>query len=178
MAITSRERTTLAQMFRDLVFTPLGMTSAGVEGQDLTSADIADSYARPAAVDASRPSPFGTRAPVRNDGLVNLSAGLRYYNAWAGAGGAVAGTVEDLVAFMRGVRGGSVTVLRNQAAEFAAARSKPNTAFSWNGGSWGIQASIMYDPGRDITVIVLTNATNVGAGSYDIARRLLELARE
>lgn len=153
------------------------MTKAGIEGSDLTSADIADSYARPTAADAARPSPFGTRTSVRSDGLVNLSAGLRYYNAWAGAGGAVAGTVEDLVAFMRGVRGGSVTVLRNQEAEFDAARAKPNAFFSWNGGSWGIQSSIMYEPGRDITVIVLTNATNVGAGSHDIARRLLELAR-
>ena len=178
MVMTSRHGAPLSQVFRDLVFAPLGMTRAGIEGQDLSSNDIADSYARPAAADATRPSPFGMRKPVRDDGLVNLSTGLRYYTAWPGAGGAVAATIEDLIAFMRGVRGGTVTVLHNQDAEFAAARAKANVFLSWNGGSWGIQSSIIYEPGRDITVIVLTNATNVGAGSHDIARRLLELARQ
>jgi hypothetical protein len=55
--------------------------------------------------------------------------------------------------------------------------SKPGNHFSWNGGARGIQASILFEPGRELTVIVLTNASNVGRGSNDIAKQLLSAAR-
>lgn len=177
LILTTGEETSLGKLYRDLVFEPLGMRTAGVEGEDLSAGDIVDSYARPSPADTMNPSPFGSRAAIRGDGLVNLSWGLKHYNAWAGAGGAVAASVEDLAAFMRGVRAGRVTVLRAQHREFATVRSRPDAFLSWSGGSWGIQSSILYEPGREITVIVLTNATGVGIGSHDVARRLLELAR-
>jgi hypothetical protein len=68
--------------------------------------------------------------------------------------------------------------LRDQAAEFARLKQTPNKYFDWNGGSWGIQATILFEPSRDLTVIVLTNASNSGPGSHDIAKSLLAVARE
>lgn len=153
------------------------MTSAGVEGADFGAAQVADSYARPERGDLARPSPFDDRAPVRADGLVNLSAGLPQYNAWARAAGAVAANVQDLARFIDAVEAGRVTVLRDQGSEFARSKLQPGASFDWNGGSWGIQATILYEPYRAITVIVLTNASNVGLGSHDIARDLLRMAR-
>ena len=132
------ERQPFAAAFKRYLFDPFAMTRAGVEGADLTADDVASSYARPAAGERGGPTPFGTRPAIGADGLVNVSSGLRYYNAWAQAAGA---------------------------------------SFSWNGGSWGIQASIVPEPNSDVTVVVLTNGSNAGDGSLDIARRLLAGAR-
>ena len=164
------------QLFREHLFEPLGMSSAGVEGADFGAREIVDSYARPARFE-SQASPFTGRNTVRSDGLVNLSAGLDHSNAWARAAGAVAANVEDLAKFMDAVVDGRLMVLRDQAAEFAAARAKPNALFDWNGGSWGIQATVLFQPSRDLTIIVLTNASNCGPGSHDIAKDLLTAAR-
>ena len=170
-------RKAFPQLFREVLFEPLGMSSAGVEGADFGCREIVDSYARPARFQ-SQASPFTGRKAVRSDGLVNLSAGLDHYNAWARAAGAVAANVEDLAKFMEAVVDGRFTVLRDQAAEFARAKAKPNALFDWNGGSWGIQATVLFQPSRDLTVIVLTNASNSGPGSHDIAKDLLAAARE
>jgi D-alanyl-D-alanine carboxypeptidase len=165
-------------LLREHLFDPLGMTSAGVEGADLTAESIVDSYARPTVADRTRPSPFAGRAAVRDDGLVNLSRGLRHYNAWAGAAGAVAANVGDLAKLMTAIEAGERIVLDDQQRLFAEARLRPDATFAWNGGSWGVQASIIHEPHRDITVIVLTNASNAGADSHDIARQLLLEARK
>jgi len=165
----------LPQLYRDYVFRPLGMNMTGVEGAGLGTANIADSYARPDGT-PTRVSPFWGRKPVRSDGLIDLSRGLTYMNAWARGAGAVASTASDLAKFMQAVESGRLTVIYDQAGEFARAKARPKASFSWNGGSPGIQASIIYAPARDTTVIVLTNATNVGDGSLDIARRLLDEA--
>jgi D-alanyl-D-alanine carboxypeptidase len=178
MIIENVERKPFPQLFREYLFEPLGMKSAGVEGADFGASDIVDSYARPARNNLSPPSPFSGRKPARPDGLVSLSAGLEHYNAWARAAGAVAANIEDLAKFMEAVEQGRITVLRDQAAEFARAKAEPNAHFDWNGGSWGIQATVLFEPSRDLTVIVLTNASNSGPGSHDIAKSLLAAARE
>jgi D-alanyl-D-alanine carboxypeptidase len=178
MIMENVEQRTFPQLFREHLFEPLGMKSAGVEGVDFGASGITDSYARPARNDLSQPSPFAGRKAVRSDGLINLSAGLDHYNAWARAAGAVACNVEDLAKFMEAVEQGRYTVLRDQAAEFARLKQKPDKYFDWNGGSWGIQATILFEPFRDLTVIVLTNASNSGPGSHDIAINLLAAARE
>ncbi|HWT12363.1 MAG TPA: serine hydrolase domain-containing protein [Allosphingosinicella sp.] len=166
----------LAQLYRELIFAPLGMTRTGVEGDDLAAADIVDSYGRPPD-DVSAPSAFAGRPRVRPDGLLNLSGGLTYYNAWARGAGASASTASDLARFMRAVIAGRQTVIAEQMPTFAAAAARPTASFSWNGGSAGIQSSILYAPHGDIVVIVLTNGTNSGPGSYDIGRSLLAAAR-
>lgn len=166
-----------AEVYRQLLFDPLGMTSAGVEGSDFGADSIVSSYARADLGDRVRPSPFAGRKAVRKDGLVNLSAGLAQYNGWARGAGAVAVSVQDLARFMDAVKGGRVTVLADQPNEFARAKLK-TSLFDWNGGSWGIQATILYQPSREITIIVLTNGSNVGRSSHDIARDLLSAARE
>jgi CubicO group peptidase (beta-lactamase class C family) len=149
-----------------------------VEGADFGAKEIAGSYARLSGNDRANPSPFTGRKAVRSDGLVNLSAGLDHYNAWARAAGAVAANIEDLAKFMEAVEQGRFTVLRDQPAEFARSKQKPNSYFDWNGGSWGIQATVLFEPFRDLTVIVLSNASNSGPGSRDIAKNLLTAARE
>lgn len=166
-----------AEVYRQRLFNPLGMTSAGVEGADFGADSIVSSYARADQGDRIGPSPFTGRRAVRADGLENLSAGLAQYNGWARGAGAVAASVRDLAKFMDAVKAGRVTVLSDQQGEFAAAKLKPGASFEWNGGSWGIQATILLEPYRDITVIVLSNGTNVGPGSHDIARDLLSAAR-
>ena len=171
------ERQPFAAVFKSYLFDPLDMTRAGVEGADLTADDLASSYARPGAGERGGPTPFGTRPAIRADGLVNVSSGLRYYNSWAQAAGAAAATADDLMRFMAAVKAGRATVLADQRAQFSAAVAKPGASFSWNGGSWGIQASIVYEPHSDVTVVVLTNGSNAGDGSLDIARRLLDAAR-
>jgi CubicO group peptidase (beta-lactamase class C family) len=178
MIIENIESKPFPQLFREHLFDPLGMKSAGLAGVDFRASGITDSYARPARNDLSQPSPFAGRKAVRPDGLINLSAGLDHYNAWARAAGAVACNVEDLAKFMEAVEQGRFTVLRDQSAEFAKSKQKPHAHFSWNGGSWGIQASILFEPFRDVTVIVLTNASNSGPGSHDIGKNLLAAARE
>ena len=178
MIIENIERKPFPQLFREHLFEPLGMKSAGVEGADFGAREIVDCYAQPARSDLRQPSPFAGRKAVRPDGLVNLSAGLEHYNAWARAAGAVAANIEDLARFMEAVGQGRFTVLRDQAAEFARAQAKPDKYFDWNGGSWGIQATVLFEPSRDLTVIVLTNASNGGPGSHDIAKSLLTTARE
>jgi len=166
----------LPALYKRLFFRPFGMGSSGFEGYDLRAVDIADSYGRPS--DEERPlSAFSGRGAIRADGLVNLSRGLSYFNAWARGAGAVAATACDLSRFMRGVRDGRATVISGQANEFAAARGRPLASFSWNGGAQGIQASILYAPASDITVIVLINGSNAGQGSLDMARALLAAAR-
>jgi CubicO group peptidase (beta-lactamase class C family) len=177
MILEHLERKPFPQLFREHLFEPLGMKSAGVEGVDFGASDIADSYARPERSDLAQPSPFTGRKATRPDGLVNLSAGLNHYNAWARAAGAVAMNIEDLAKFMEAVEQGRYTVLRDQAGEFERARKKPKSSFSWNGGSWGVQASIVFEPASDVTVIVLTNSSNPGPGSHDIAKSLLAAAR-
>jgi CubicO group peptidase (beta-lactamase class C family) len=177
MIVEHMGRKPFPQLFREHLFEPLGMKSAGVEGVDFNASEIVDSYARPALRNLARPSPFAGRKAIRADGLVNLSSGLDHYNAWARAAGAVAANVEDLARFMEAVVQSRYTVLRDQDAEFARAKAEPNASFSWNGGSWGIQASILFEPSRDLTVIVLTNASNSGPGSHDIAKSLLTAAR-
>ncbi len=164
------------KIFRSRFFEPLEMTSAGVEGTDFDTSQIADSYARPEDVPYPA-SPFDGRKAIRADGLVNLSAGLQHYNAWGRAAGAVAATVSDLAKFMNAVVSGRLTVLNDQDAEFKRLKQMPNRYFDWNGGSWGIQSTILYEPYRELTVIVLTNASNVGKGSHDIAKELLLAAR-
>ncbi|MBA3521352.1 MAG: beta-lactamase family protein [Gemmatimonadales bacterium] len=166
-----------AEIYRKYLFAPLGMTSAGVEGADFGADSIVSSYARADAGDRPGPSPFAGREAVRADGLMNLSAGLTQYNGWARGAGAVAMSVQDLAKFMDAVRAGRVTVLADQQQEFARSKLKPDGYLGWNGGSWGIQASILFEPHRDITVIVLANGTNVGPSSQDIARDLLNAAR-
>ena len=178
MIVEHMGRKPFPQLFREHLFEPLGMKSAGVEGVDFNTSEIVDSYARPALQNLARPSPFAGRKAIRADGLVNLSSGLDHYNAWARAAGAVAANVEDLARFMEAVVQGRYTVLRDQDAEFARAKAEPNASFNWNGGSWGIQATILFQPSRELTVIVLTNASNSGPGSRDIAKNLLAAARE
>ena len=177
MILENVERKPFPQLLREHLFEPLGMNSAGVEGVDFRASEIADSYARPARFEAQS-SPFSGRKPARSDGLVNVSAGLDHYNAWARAAGAVAANIEDLAKFMEAVQKGRYTVLRDQAAEFARLKQKPDKYFDWNGGSWGIQATVLFEPFRELTVIVLTNASNSGPGSHDIAKNLLAVARE
>lgn len=70
-----------------------------------------------------------------------------------------------------------LTVLRDQARVFDEARKAGKGSFNWNGGSAGIQSSIFYAPAGDITAIVLTNGTNAGPGSVEIAKELLVAAR-
>jgi CubicO group peptidase (beta-lactamase class C family) len=178
MIIENIEHQPFPQLFREHLFEPLGMKSAGVEGADFGASEIVGSYARPGQSDLAQPSPFAGRKAARPDGLVNLSAGSDHYNGWARAAGAVAANIEDLAKFMDAVEQGRYTVLRDQTAEFARSKAKPNACFDWNGGSWGIQATILFEPSRELTVIVLTNASNSGPGSHDIARNLLAVARE
>jgi CubicO group peptidase (beta-lactamase class C family) len=154
------------------------MKSSGVEGADFTANEIADSYARPAVADLARPNPFAGTKPVRGDGLVNLSTGLRYYNSWAQGAGSVAASVVDLGKFMEAVVKGRIEVLQEQARQFAGAKQKQGSKFDWNGGSWGIQATILYEPSRDLTVIVLTNASNAGPSSHQLALDLLKAAQK
>jgi D-alanyl-D-alanine carboxypeptidase len=177
MILENVERKPFPQLFRENLFEPLGMKSAGVEGAGFGAREIVESYARPARFEGEA-SPFTGRKPVRSDGLVNLSAGLDHYNAWARAAGAVAANIDDLAKFMEAVQEGRFTVLRDQAAEFARLKQTPNKYFDWNGGSWGVQATVLFEPSRDLTVIVLTNASNSGPGSHDIAKSLLAAARE
>ena len=177
MILENVGRKPFPQLFREHLFEPLGMKSAGVEGADFGAREIVDSYARPARFEGSA-SPFTGRKPVRSDGLVNLSAGLDHSNAWARAAGAVAANVDDLAKFMQAVQEGRFTVLRDQSAEFARVQQTPGKYFDWNGGSWGIQATVLFEPSRALTVIVLTNASNSGPGSHDIAKNLLTIARE
>ncbi len=153
------------------------MNKAGVEGIDLQRSDIADSYARPERSEWGAPSPFADRKEIRPDGLVNLSAGLDHYNAWARAAGAVAANAEDLGQFMDAVTTGRFSVMTNQQAQFAAATLRRGAMFDWNGGSRGIQTTILYEPHRNLTVVVLTNASNAGPSSHDLARQLLTVAR-
>jgi D-alanyl-D-alanine carboxypeptidase len=176
MILERLEKKPLHQIYRQLLFEPLGMKSTGVEGADFTTSEIAHSYARPTATDLARANPFAGRTPVRADGLVNLSAGLRSYNAWAQGAGAVAAPVDDLAKFMDAVVTGSLQVLSDQAAQFARAKQKQGSKFDWNGGSWGIQTTILYEPSRDTTVIVLLNASNAGPGSRELALELLQAA--
>ncbi len=166
-----------AEVYRELLFDPLGMHSAGVEGLDFGADSIVSSYARADAGDRRRPSPFTGRNEVRADGLVNLSAGLKQYNGWARGAGAVALSVRDLAKFMGAVRAGRVTVLADQDNQIAGSKLKRGKVFDWNGGSWGIQATVLFEPSRDITVIVLTNGSNVGVSSHGIAGDLLTAAR-
>ena len=165
------------QLFRERLFEPLGMKSAGVEGVDFPASEIVDSYARPGGRDLAQPSPFAGREAARPDGLVNLSAGLNHYNAWARSAGAAAMNVEDLAKFMEAVERGRFTVMRDQAGEFERVKRKPNGCLDWNGGSWGVQATILFEPSHELTVIVLTNSSNSGPGSHDIAKSLLAAAR-
>jgi D-alanyl-D-alanine carboxypeptidase len=177
MILENVARKPFPQLFREHLFDPLGMKSAGVEGADFDARGIVDSYARPARFEGPA-SPFTGRKSVRPDGLVNLSGGLDHYNAWARAAGAAATNVHDLAKFMEAVQEGRFTVLRDQAAEFARLKQTPNKYFDWNGGSWGVQATIFFEPSRDLTIIVLTNASNSGPGSHDIAKNLLTIARK
>lgn len=78
---------------------------------------------------------------------------------------------------MSAVVTGRFSVMTNQQAQFTAARLKQGALFDWNGGSRGIQTTILFEPGRDITVIVLTNSSNAGTSSHDIAKQLLTAAR-
>jgi len=163
------------RLYRDLLFRPLAMTSAGMEGPELSTADIADSYAV-RAVDADGvPSPFDGRAPIRRDGLYNLSAGLRWYNGWARAAGAVALSADDLARFMAGVRAGRFTVFKDQAA--ALGRASPTTVYDWNGGTFGVQATVLYAPAPDITVVVIENGSGAGKSAHDLAREILALLK-
>jgi D-alanyl-D-alanine carboxypeptidase len=175
MILEHREGKPLEELYRRYLFEPLGMRASGVEGADFGTEAIVDSYAR--KPDDPGPSPFGSRKTVRADGLVNLSAGLRYYNAWARGAGAVATNVDDLARFMDAVAAGRVIVLSDQEKQFAASRAKLGHLYDWNGGSWGIEATILYEPARDLTVIVLTNSSNVAASSHDVAKQLLAAAR-
>jgi D-alanyl-D-alanine carboxypeptidase len=178
MILERLEEKPLPEIYRQLLFEPLNMKATGVEGADFTTREIAASYARPSIADRARPSPFSGQTPVRPDGLVNLSAGLDYYNAWAQGAGAVASTADDLAKFMDAVTTGRIEVLTDQAAQFARSRQKQDGLFDWNGGSWGIQATILYQPSRDITVTVLLNDSNAGPTSHDLARGLLQAARQ
>ncbi|MBA2242897.1 MAG: serine hydrolase [Chthoniobacterales bacterium] len=177
MILEHREGKPFADLFREHLFAPLQMNKAGVEGIDLQRSDIADSYARPERSEWGAPSPFADRKEIRPDGLVNLSAGLDHYNAWARAAGAVAANAEDLGQFMDAVTTGRFSVMTNQQAQFAAATLRPGAMFDWNGGSRGIQTTILYEPHRNLTVVVLTNASNAGPSSHDLARQLLTVAR-
>ena len=178
MILERAERAPLHEIFRRRLFDPLGMKRAGLEGGDLWVGQIANSYARPDESVGARPTPFGSRRPVRADGLVNLSHGLRFYNGWARGAGAVAASAHDMAAFMDAVTANRLTVLKDQRAEFAAAAGRPKAFFDWNGGTWGVQTTILYAPAQDMTVIVLTNASNAGPGSHEIAKTLLDLARQ
>ena len=177
MLMEHREGKPLYQLLREHLFAPLQLETAGMEGADLASEEIADSYARPLSGEIAALSPFTGRRPARPDGLVNLSAGLEHYNAWARGAGAVAASAEDLAKFMDAVEAGRFAVTTDQEAEFARSKSKPGNHFDWNGGSRGIQTTILYEPGRDLTVIVLSNASNVGTSSHEIAKQLLTAAR-
>lgn len=178
MILERLENKPLSEIYRQLLFEPLEMKTTGVEGADFTAKEIADCYARPTVSDLTRPSPFPGRKAVRADGLVNLSANLQYYNAWAQSAGAVAAPAGDLAKFMDAVVAGRIEVLRDQAGQFARSKQKEGNKFDWNGGSWGIQATVLYEPARDLTVIVLLNASNAGMASHEIALDLLSAARK
>lgn len=173
MALEHLEKKPLHEIYRELLFSPLEMKTAGVEGADFAAEQIADSYARPAIEDAVGPSPFRNRKRIRDDGLVNLNKGLTYYNAWAQGAGAVAVSEQDLAKFVEAVEAGRFTALKDQEMQFAQAKQKPNSRFEWNRGSRGIQATIVFAPHDEATVIVLNNASNSGPSSNNTARLLL-----
>lgn len=177
MIAEALEQKPLAQLLREHLFDPLEMKSAGMEGVDFGAREIDDSYARQGSGESFGPSPFERRKSVRPDGLVNLSNRLDHYNAWARGAGAVAANAEDLGKFMEAVAAGKVEVMTNQAEQFAKSREKPDAYFDWNGGSSGIQTTILFQPARDLTVIVLTNTSNTGPGSREIALQMREAAR-
>lgn len=79
---------------------------------------------------------------------------------------------------MKAVANNELEVISAQREEFARLATRADGSLSWNGGSWGIQASILYAPARDITVIVLSNASNAGEDTQTIARQLLAAARQ
>ncbi len=166
----------IRDLYGEYIFDPLGMTSAGMEGVDLSVQDIADSYAIRSGDDQDGTSPFGSRAPARSDGLINVSHGRKYYNAWAQAAGAVALDAIDLAKFMSAVRSNRLQVLKGQPSEWAKAAQTPKD-YGWNGGSFGIQATILYAPNPDITVIVIEDSSNVGISSHELASQLLTAAR-
>jgi len=90
----------LPSLYYRYIFRPFGMTRSGFEGFDLRGSDSVASYGRPES-DNGPVSAFAGRTSVRADGLVNLSAGLDYFNAWARGAGAAASTACDLGRFMR-----------------------------------------------------------------------------
>ncbi len=167
----------ISRLYEDYLFAPLGMSRTGVEGAGLEGVEIADSYAVPSEDDPAH-SPFDGRRPVRADGLTNLSGGLRTYNAWARAAGAVASTAPDLAKFMRAVRHGDLTIFRDQESEVAKARERPKARFDWNGGSWGIRATILYSPAHDAVVVVIENSSTPETDSHALALGLLRAATE
>jgi D-alanyl-D-alanine carboxypeptidase len=177
MILEHLEKKSFPEVYRELLFGPLDMRFTGVEGADFGADQIANSYARPDSGDAVRRSPFAGRNKVRSDGLINLSKGLAHYNAWARGAGAIASNVQDLAKFMDALTTGRITVLKDQEAEFARSKAKPAAYFDWNGGARGIQATILFAPREETTVIVLSNASNAGPGSHDTAKQLLTAAR-
>ena len=177
MIAEEAEHRPLPDLYQHFIFRPNRMARTGVEGQGLRGAAIAPSYGRPDST--MEPfNAFGTRRPVRADGLINLSDGLVTYNAWARGAGAVASTACDLSRFMAAVRANRLIVLKDQAKTFADARTAGEGSFNWNGGSAGIQASIFYAPADAVTVIVITNGSNAGPGSLDLGRELFAAALE
>ena len=129
MILEHVEKKALPDIYRAVLLEPLEMRLTGLEGGNLTTAEIADSYARPAPGDSFRPSPFAGRSRVRADGLVNLSSGLRYYNAWAQGAGAVAAPAGDLAKFMDAVSTGRVEVLHDQARPICSIEAKGRKVF-------------------------------------------------
>ncbi|HWJ58041.1 MAG TPA: serine hydrolase, partial [Sphingomicrobium sp.] len=72
MIAEKAEHRPLPDLYQHFIFLPNHMARTGVEGQGLRGAAIAPSYGRPDST--MEPfNAFGTRRPVRADGLVNLS---------------------------------------------------------------------------------------------------------
>jgi hypothetical protein len=89
----------------------------------------------------------------------------------------VAVSAEDLARFMAAVRAGRLTIFKDQAARLNLSRLSQTAFYDWNGGTWGVQATILYAPAQTLTVIVVENGSNAGNGSHDLALELLKLAR-
>ena len=77
----------------------------------------------------------------------------------------------------RGPGANRLTIFKDQAARLKLSRQSQTAFYDWNGGTWGVQATILYAPAQDVTVIVIENGSNAGKGSHDLARELLDAAR-
>jgi D-alanyl-D-alanine carboxypeptidase len=181
MALQSATNRDWSTLYRHYIFEPLGMADT--------------SFPNPDSVAITGPHPQGFAAALDPAGQLmcdNILDETELSNSMLGVAGGVVSTVGDVKTWAQALAGGTLVSKKSAERQWATVPLGANSA-SWESYGLGVQqvgplrgnagaipgflSAMLSDPASGLTVVVMLNNSNAGAGfAEDFAQRLSSIA--